>query len=132
MSKEIFEPKHSTKLVELQGKHAETIKKDAAATVYSALLEDQVQTTQKWMLEVAKKASIKHAELVTSCDKAKNIKQDVHNYNEDGVAVSMYSEKTWKEKTTPFKQLSILSAAIDKAMTSGEVKDFEELEKLLK
>jgi len=131
MDNKLFEKRSSTKLVELATAHAsQTNGAETSAYIYGELLKSKVEDTKKWMLEVAKKAAIKHEELSAACDKAKEIKADIRQYTETGIVNPVYSEAKWKEKTTPFKQLEALSEAIDKTFVDGTVEAFEKLEKL--
>jgi hypothetical protein len=128
-----FEKKHSKELVKMQTEVSSKTNGGGVGTeIFNALLQDKVKDKKDWMLAVAKKASIRHEELIAECDKATKMQPDIKHYSSEGVIQHHYTEDAFKKKSEPFKKLEALSAAIDKIFTSGEVKDFEELEKLLK
>lgn len=128
-----FEAKTSEKLDKISEEFDKKVNSsDQGTKVYSALLNDQVEQKEKWMVDVAKKASMRHEELKKECEEAGKIKPDIKRFNEQGVAETSYSEEVWKKKNAPFKKLKDLAEQLDSALTNGTVQEFEKLEKLIK
>lgn len=133
MLEKTFEIVNSKQLLKVETENTKkTNNPDQGVRVYGNLLDKKVKSIENWMDEVAEKASIKHEELKSACEKAKNIKEDVTRYLEDGKKIASYSEEIWKKKTTPFAKLKILAEQIDSAITHGTVEEFKKLENLLK
>ncbi len=129
----VFETTTSKKLDKISEEFDKKVNSSNSGTkVYTSLLNEKVENKEKWMIEVAKKASIRHEELVKECEDASKIKPDITRFNEQGVQASSYSEETWKKKNTPFKKLKSLAEQLDAALTEGTIQEFEKLEKLIK
>lgn len=133
MSKEMFVSKSSKKLEELDVAYStKTTGSDLGVEIFSTIRDEKIAETKKWMVEVMKKASLKHETLVKSCAEAKKINEDVIQYTADGKKLPTFSEQAWKKKTEPFEKLEKLSEQIDKCFSESSVENFKKLENLLK